>query len=334
MSSRPLFSDPLLLKPRLLPKVWGGDSLAGLFGKALPDGEPLGESWEVYDRSEGSSPVREGPLKGRSLHSLLEEDPAGLLGRPPGNGKEERFPLMVKFLDARGLLSIQVHPPWEYAARVEGDQGKAEAWLVLAAEPGAKVYLGLRPGTGREDLEEACRLGRVGDLLQSFTPRPGDLFWIPPGTVHGLGGGVVAYEVQTNSDVTYRLFDWNRAGLDGRPRELHLDKAFEVIDFSAPPPSGPLRPASAPVRVLLLETPWFLLERVSSPWGGRLGGEGAFTILTVTRGSVRLGGKGGPCPKAGDTLLLPAGLGPVQVEGEDSSPWSLLAARPGRALGW
>ncbi len=334
MPGIPLISDPLLLEPRLLPKVWGGDSLARLFGKALPGGEPLGESWEVYDRAGGASPVREGPLRGRSLHSLLKEDPEGILGRAPGMGKEERFPLMVKFLDARGLLSIQVHPSWEYAARVEGDQGKAEAWVVLEASPEAKVYRGLRPGTTRRILEEACRAGTVGDLLQSFTPRPGDLFWIPPGTVHGMGGGVVAYEVQTNSDVTYRLFDWNRPGLDGRPRELHLEKALDEIDFSSPPAPSPPPRRTAPGRTLLLETPWFHLERISSPWAGPLGGDGRFTILTVTGGRVRIGGKDGSSRRAGDTLLLPARLGPVRVEGADSSPWTALAARPGRLLGW
>jgi len=319
------------LKPLLLPKVWGGDRLARLYGKSLPGGAPLGESWEVYHRPQGSSLVKGGPLEGKSLAEILRTDPEGLLGHPSGRGWET-FPLMVKFLDARDLLSIQVHPSWEYAARAEGDQGKAEAWVILQAEPGSKVFRGLKPGTTRGALQEACREGTVEKVLHSFSPRAGDVFWIPPGTVHGLGGGVVAYEVQTNSDVTYRLFDWNRPGRDGRPRELHQEKAFDVIDFSRPPLPDPHAGERTEGRVVLLETPWFILERIGPPWKGSVGRRESFTVLTVTEGTLRVGGEGGPTAVAGDTLLLPARLGPVPVEGVGPSPWSLLAATPGSSL--
>ncbi len=333
MSGRSPFLEPLFLEPLLVPKVWGGKDLAALFRKDLPGGTPLGESWEVYDRPEGSSRFRGETYRDKTLQALLREDREGILG-PSRGGDAERFPLAVKFLDAAGLLSLQVHPSWEYAERAEGDQGKAEAWFILAARPGSKIYRGLRPGTTRADLEEACRSGDVERLVFSFTPRPGQVVWIPPGTVHAMGGGVVAYEIQTNSDVTYRLFDWNRLGLDGRPRELHVEKALDVIDFSGSPPRPSQPSGTGPGKVPLLETPWFLLERIQGPWEGLVGGGESFTLLTVVEGRVRIGGKKERPAAAGDTLLLPARSGPVEVGGAGASPWSLLSARPGRSLQW
>ncbi len=325
-----LLQRPLPLVPRLEPKVWGGSALGELFGKSLPGGEPLGESWEVYDRP-GSSSLLAGVPGGITLHDLLEEDPEGLLGPEGARDGKGSFPLMVKFLDARDLLSIQVHPGWDYAALEEGDRGKAEAWVVVSAMPQAKVYHGLRAGADRAALERAAREGTLPGLLRSFRPEPGEVIWIPPGTVHGMGGGVVVYEIQTNSEVTYRLYDWDRPGRDGRPRELHLEKALEVIDFSREPGGTPPPREVQPGRTLLLETPWFVLERFGPPWCGAVGGGDGFTLLSVLEGDVRVGGEGGLSLGPGATVLLPARAGASTLEGRGCSSWSVLSARPGRS---
>jgi mannose-6-phosphate isomerase len=206
------------LVPRTLEKPWGGRRLAELYGREMPDGARVGESWEFYDRPDGSSEIANGPLAGRAVASLR--------GRSP-------IQLLVKLLDARDTLSVQVHPDEEAAEELEGT-AKTEAWYVLDAEPGAKLYKGFREGVGAPDLLAALGAGTVAELLHSFTPSRGDVVFLPPGTVHAIGGGLVLFEVQQNSDTTYRLFDWNRPGLDGNPRELHVNEAIRSAEFVGP----------------------------------------------------------------------------------------------------
>jgi mannose-6-phosphate isomerase len=213
---------PMKLVPRLLPKTWGGRRIETVLGRKLPAGGPIGESWEVFDRDGDSSEVANGPLAGRKL--------AELRGAAP-------FPLLVKLLDATETLSVQVHPDADAAARL-GGEAKTECWFVLHAEPGAKVWRGLRDGCTREDLTEALARGDVASCLHSFEPRPGDTIFIPAGTVHTVGAGVLLAEVQQNSDTTYRLFDW------GRPRELHVREALESVHF------GPRSPDKVPAQVI------------------------------------------------------------------------------------
>ena len=209
---------PMKLAPRYLAKPWGGRRIADLFGRELPGKEPIGESWELYDRPDGSSEIANGDLAGQNIGGL----------RGP-----HTIPVLTKIIDARDTLSVQVHPDDDAATEL-GGEAKTEAWYILDVEPGAKIYKGLREGVSAPDLLKALDSGSVPDLLESFTPQPGDVVFLPPGTVHAIGAGLVLFEVQENSDTTYRLFDWNRPGLDGKPRDLHVKEAIRSTDFSGP----------------------------------------------------------------------------------------------------
>lgn len=287
---------PLLLEPRLLEKPWGGRRIETLLGRALPPGARIGESWEVFDRGGESSVVRNGPLAGRSLASLRGEEP---------------FPLLVKILDATETLSVQVHPDAAAAARV-GGEAKTECWFVMAAAPGARVWRGLRDGCTRRDLEEALGRGAVEECLHSFEVVAGDTVFVPAGTVHAIGAGVLLAEVQQNSDTTYRIHDF------GRGREVHLREALESTHF------GPRSPDKVPSqvvedegsvqRLLLVRCPYFAVESVTAMGTFTLDVErsprAVPAVLHVVSGSGELRPfRRGVAPVAfrpGDTMLLPA----------------------------
>ena len=200
---------------------WGGSALGELFGKAIPDAL-TGESLEVSALLGRESVVSNGPLAGRTLGSLVNEHGERLTG-VPGD-----FPLLLKLLDARDMLSVQVHPGDAYAALHEnGKRGKTEAWLVLSCERGAKLVYGVNVKS-EEEMRAQVQSGRLEDALHWITVQPGDVLYIPHGCVHALGGGIVVYEIQQSSDVTYRFWDWNRVGADGQPRALHTEKALDV----------------------------------------------------------------------------------------------------------
>ncbi len=221
---------PLKLNPSLHVKVWGGRRLADLMGKRLPTAEPYGESWELHD----TAAVANGPLRGASLGALALDYGADLLG--VGNDPAAGFPLLAKLIDASDWLSIQVHPNDEQALSLEGEpRGKTEAWLILHAEPGAQLVIGLQPGTTREQMAEAIRRNQLEALLVYAEVRSGDVLYIPANTIHALGPGLLIYEIQQSSDVTYRLYDWGRLGLDGQPRQLHIDKGLQVAELGSLP---------------------------------------------------------------------------------------------------
>lgn len=225
---------PFTFQPIFKERVWGGRRLQSLYGKSLPAGAPIGESWEISDRPEGVSVITNGPLAGRDLRWLMEHHAAELLGAAkPVSG---RFPLLVKLLDAQDKLSLQVHPPASLAAQLGGEP-KTEAWYVGDAEPHADIYVGLRKDTTRAEFERRLRDGSVADCFHRLPVSRGDAMFLPSGRVHALGAGSVIFEVQQNSDTTYRVFDWNRVGLDGKPRELHVDAALASIAFDDFEPS-------------------------------------------------------------------------------------------------
>lgn len=211
---------PTALVPRHLEKVWGGRRIESVLGRAIPPGARIGESWEVWDRGGDSSVVRDGPLAGRTLADL--------------RGGGAPFPVLFKILDATETLSVQVHPDAAAAARQSTParpvEAKTECWFVLHAEPGAKVWRGLRDGVTRESFAEALAAGRVEDCLHSFEVSAGDTIFVPAGTVHTIGAGVLLAEVQQNSDTTWRLWDW------GRPRELHVAEGLDSIHFGVRSP--------------------------------------------------------------------------------------------------
>lgn len=213
-------------------KVWGGTALAKLFGRELP-AQDIGESWELSDRGEDTNKaLQPKSIQHTSFRELIAGDPDYILGkRTHQRWGRDKFPLLVKFIDAREDLSVQVHPADPYAQKHENEYGKAECWAILHVEKGARIQRGLKPGTTKKQFAEALKKGAVEQLLHYFTPRPGDVLALPTGCVHAIGAGVVLAEIQQNSDVTYRVFDYNRPGLDGKPRALHVDKALDVTGF-------------------------------------------------------------------------------------------------------
>lgn len=220
---------PLLrFQPIFKERVWGGRNLERLYGKALPPTVPIGESWEISDRPGDVSVVESGPLAGRDLRWLMENHASDLLGQAQSlNG---RFPLLIKILDAREALSLQVHPPVARAAELHGEP-KTEMWFITDARPDAALYVGLRRGISREEFARRINDGTVADCFHRHAVRAGDAMSLPSGRVHAIGAGNVIFEIQQNSDTTYRVFDWNRVGLDGKPRELHVEKSMASIDF-------------------------------------------------------------------------------------------------------
>ncbi len=229
---------PILpFEPVFKETVWGGRHIETLLGKTLPSDGPYGESWEIVDLPDDQSIAVGGALNGKTLGALCSENPDALLGGAPL--LEGRFPILIKFLDAQKTLSVQVHPDEAACARLGGAaRPKTEAWYIIDSEPDAILYVGLRPGVERKMFIEAVQNGTVEELLYKLPVKSGDFIFLPSGTVHAIGAGIVLAEVQQSSDTTYRVFDWNRVGLDGKPRQLHVDEALEAIAFgtSGPPP--------------------------------------------------------------------------------------------------
>jgi mannose-6-phosphate isomerase len=252
-------------------------------------------------------------LAGTSLGELIAERGSELLGR---HHPQVRFPLLLKFLDAARTLSVQVHPDDARAARLDPpDLGKTEAWVVLAAEPGSTIYAGLKPGVGREVLAEAIRGGRCQGLLHQFHPKRGDCVFLPAGTVHALGEGLLVAEIQQASDTTYRLFDWNRPGADGRPRPLHVEQALDVIDYDRGP-VGPIAPQQTgrPGASCLVESAKFVLDRWELDAPELAAGDDRCHIISVLRGSLRVEGEAsGRAVPLGGTVLVPASAGQVEL---------------------
>ena len=221
---------PFVFEPIFKDRIWGGRELARLYAKPIPAGEPTGEAWEVSDRPGDASVITNGPLAGKNLRWLMENHAAEILGaaKPAAEG---RFPLLCKILDARDKLSLQVHPPASKAAELKGEP-KTEMWYIADAAPGASLYVGLKRGVTRAEFEKKIADGSVADCFHRIPVKAGDTMFLPSGRVHAIGDGLVIFEIQQNSDTTYRVFDWNRVGLDGKPRELHIAQSLASIDFN------------------------------------------------------------------------------------------------------
>jgi len=219
---------PLTFRPIFKERVWGGRNLERLYAKTLPPDVPVGESWEITDRPEGVSVIANGPLAGQTLRWLMENHRRDILGSStPENGP---FPLLVKILDAEEKLSVQVHPPASIARQLGGEP-KTEMWYVADAKPDADLFVGLKAGVTREEFERRITEGTVAECLHRLSVEEGSVMFLPSGRLHAIGAGNVIFEIQQNSDTTYRVFDWNRVGLDGKPRELHVAQSLASIDF-------------------------------------------------------------------------------------------------------
>lgn len=304
---------PLRFEPIYQYRLWGGRRLADLLAAPLPGDSPIGEAWVLSDRDDHASRVASGSLKGQTIGQLVEQFPEHLLGRLAG--RFSRFPLLLKFLDVREMLSLQVHPADDRKDLLPaGETGKTEAWVVLEAGPKSRIYAGLKLGTTVDDLRRAVASGVVADNVASFTPKHGDGVFIPAGTVHSLGGDVVVFEIQENSDVTFRLDDWGHVDpKTGRPRALQVDQALSAIDMAqgAVGPVSPVVEETSPVeRERLFDCDYFRLWRLRGQSPFAVGAAGAPRVLVCIEGTglVEHGGEGYAAGK-GDVLLLPAAVG-------------------------
>ena len=295
---------------------WGGDKLRTVFGKEIPE-VPTGESLEIscipgLESADG---------EGRKLTDLIAADPEAAVGRYAGKA----FPLLLKLIDAREALSVQVHPNDAYAhAHENGKLGKTEAWLILDCPEDAELVYGIQPGTSADSLRAACEQGSaVAPLLRRVKVRPGDVCNIPAGTVHAIGAGILLYEIQQSSDVTYRFYDWDRVGKDGRKRELHLEKALDVTNLSFAP--EPKHWDGKPGVTRMLEEPYFSLDLIRAEEGGTdLPELNDFGFLTALDEGLTLSWAGGETEmRKGDSFFLPCACPKVRLRGEGRAALSM-----------
>lgn len=308
---------PLKFDPIYHYRIWGGRRLGAYFSKPLPNEEPIGEAWVLSDRKESPSRVKDGFLKGKTIAEIMETYPKELMGE--AYKKHDKFPLLLKFLDAQTVLSVQVHPSDEKSHLLpQGELGKTEAWVVLESSENSKIYGGLKSGTTKETLQQTIDLKKTSELLHSFQPKKDDAIYIPAGTVHTFDN-LVLFEVQENSDVTYRLFDWDRTDeKTGKTRELQIDKALESIDFNAAP-SQPIMPEikidQGITREKLFDNPHFILWRIIRQERFFVGKEQQPRILVCINGAGRLLINGRQFSiNRGEVVLIPAicGIGIIE----------------------
>ena len=281
---------PFIFQPLLKERIWGGRDLERLYSKQLPPGKPIGESWEISDRPGDASVVTNGPLTGKTLRWLMKNHAAEILGdaKPAAEG---RFPLLCKILDAREKLSLQVHRPAAKAAELHGEP-KTEMWFIADAAPDASLYVGLKRGVTRAEFEKKISDGSVADCFHRIPVRAGDVMFLPSGRVHAIGDGLVIFEIQQNSDTTYRVFDWNRVGLDGKPRELHVAQSLASIDFNDFEPKLAETKFTADGKIQkrpLVNDPLFNVEawKLDSGAGGLLKPK-KLQIIAVTEGKIEI----------------------------------------------
>ncbi len=328
---------PLRFQPIFQRYLWGGRELAQVLHKPIGD-ESAAESWEVVDHDSHQSVVACGPLAGKTLRQLIDERGTDLLGPAllekisaktiPAHLRG-RFPLLLKFLDAQQPLSVQVHPDDKFGATLTPpDLGKTEAWYVMHAEAGAKIYAGLKAGVTAEDFSAAVAAGKTESMLHSFEVKAGDCVFIPAGTMHALGAGLLIAEIQQASNTTFRVYDWDRVDDSGNSRPLHIESALAVTDFERGPlepirttgdpqqvvPTSVSSPRSSSLSTQLVECDKFVMNKISAATAFELGGDGRFRILAVTGGSVRVSEDASPDElRLGETILLPASLVPTSL---------------------
>ena len=297
---------PLTFTPVLKQTIWGGRLLGDHLKKPIGSAADYAESWEVVDHGEDQSIVQNGELAGKTLKQLIRNNADWLLGSKTGM---DSFPLLLKYLDCNRVLSVQVHPDDEYALKMPmPDLGKTEAWYIVAAAPESLIYAGLKEGVDSSTLQAAIKNGTTEDALHSFHPSAGDIVFIPAGTVHALGAGLLVAEIQQSSDTTFRLFDWNRTDSQGKSRPLHIEQGVEVTDFS----SGPVAARTSDPEIegwqTIVSCDKFILNLLEKG-EAVLGHDEKFHIVTIPKGKATLRfGEEVMALATGDTVLLPAAM--------------------------
>ena len=295
-------TDPLTFEPIFMKRIWGGRWLETRFGKRLPAGMRVGESWEIVDRPEAQSIVRDGPLRGKTLHQLWTQHRPEIFGNVSDS---PRFPLLLKLLDAQQKLSLQVHPPEKIAAKLGGEP-KTEFWYVAAAAPGAELFVGLQKAMTRDQFEEALRAGTIAEQLHAVPIKADETMFLPAGRLHAVGPGNLLVEIQQNADTTYRVFDWNRVDHEGKPRQLHVDQALQCIDFNDVEPK-----LIEPKGELLVRHELFEIQKWKLDSSREITPLGQFAIVCCLTGSIQ-------CADVdlvpGEFLLVPAQLQDRRIE--------------------
>jgi mannose-6-phosphate isomerase len=292
---------PLKFKPIYKQRIWGGQKLKEFFKKDLPEAQKIGESWELADLPEDKSIIANGEYQGQTIRALLEKYPEEITGNKNFNGP---FPLLIKFLDAQDILSVQVHPDPETCRQMGKGDPKTECWYIIAAEPDAFIYKGLKKGVTKQRFAEAIDKSSVAELLAQIRVSPGQCHFLPAGTAHSIGAGLLIAEIQTPSDTTYRVFDFNRVDDSGKPRELHIEQALESIHFDS---SGDNLSVSTVGR--LVDCEYFTIDKGhQAPNCEVLLTPGKMKTLIIITGFGTILGKDGAGVdfKAGDCLLVPA----------------------------
>jgi mannose-6-phosphate isomerase len=291
----------LTFSPLYMERVWGGRKLHSLFRRTLPAGAIIGESWELVDREDTQSIVTSGQFKGLSLEELWTRRRPEIFGE---GYSQPRFPILIKILDASHPLSIQVHPPPYQAANLDGEP-KTEFWYFVDADPGAGIYVGLKRGTCREDFAVALDKGSVAELVHWAPTRPDCFILLPSGRLHAIDAGNVIFEIQQNSDTTYRVFDWNRPGLDGKLRKLQVPESLQSIDFDDFEPY-----CEEHLNELLIDCPHFRIDRWRFDMPRGANEEPKFSVFQVVQGAVEFGSRRF---RRGDLFMVPASAHDGQV---------------------
>ncbi len=321
---------PLIFQPIFKDRIWGGRELERLYAKKIPAGQ-IGEAWEISDRPGDASVIANGPFAGKDLRWLMENHATEILGGAK-SAAAGRFPLLCKILDAREKLSLQVHPPASKATELKGEP-KTEMWFIADAAPGASLYVGLKRGVTRAEFEQKIADGSVADCFHRIPVQAGDTMFLPSGRVHAIGDGLVIFEIQQNSDTTYRVFDWNRVGLDGQPRELHVAQSLASIDFNDFEPklvaSKYLSAANFKFRHLV-QDPLFEVQEIVFENAGSLVLAGQYLrIIAVIKGSATvIGGENKISVelKPGQFCLIPACLKNVEIKAQPQTTFLCVEA--------
>lgn len=313
---------PLLFRPNLHKVVWGGNSLKPW--KGMPaDGEPIGESWEVSVVPSSVSVIANGPFAGRSLADVIDEYTEEILGKEVADCHHGKLPLLVKFIDAAKDLSIQVHPDDEMAMREHDKLGKTEMWYIIHAEPGAYLYAGFKEYIDAEEYRRRIADGSITEVMARHEVRTGDVFYIPAGRVHAICGGILLAEIQQSSDVTYRIYDYNRPGTDGKMRELHTELAARALDYTVEREYRTIYPMRENSANLVLDTPYFTVRvnELTRPIHRDLMKYDSFIISMCLQGSclIKVRSTGDEILlKEGHSCLIPACIADYDIVPESS----------------
>jgi len=313
---------PLMFEPVLIEMVWGGTLLRQKYGRRA-ESDKIGESWDISCHKKGESIVANGALRGYSLKDIIKKFPHEIFGTSFGDSYD--FPLLLKLIHANDVLSVQVHPPDSYAQLHEDEPfGKTEMWYILEAGADAELVYGLTKDTDKAMFCKYMEQDKLDECLNRIKVKAGDAVYIPAGLVHAIGKDILLCEIQQSSDLTYRVFDWNRTGIDGNPRKLHIEQAIDVIDFNTIHPVSPIPGLSVEeagcVRTFLVGCKYFAVEKIDIRTDVKESTNGErFHTLTVIKGLGEINFKSGSLNfNAGDSLLIPAALGEYEIQGECS----------------